>query len=47
MIPVPPAATGAGNIDAFAKVETDRASAAVKANVLNMLRPPELSFIEG
>ncbi len=35
-------ATGAGNIDAFAKVETDSANAAVKTNVLNTLRPPEL-----
>jgi hypothetical protein len=34
-------ATGAGNIDAFAKLETDRANAAVRANVLNTLRPPE------
>jgi hypothetical protein len=42
-----PGEIGAGNIDAFAKVETDRANAAVKAKVLNTLRPPELSFLEG
>jgi hypothetical protein len=45
MIGVPPDATGAGNIDAFAKVETERANAAVKAKVLNTLRPPELGFL--
>jgi len=42
MIGVLPGATGAGNIDAFAKVETASANAAVKAKVLNTLRPPEL-----
>lgn len=40
-------ATGAGNIDALAKDEIDSANAAVKAKVLNTLRPPELDFLEG
>jgi hypothetical protein len=37
-------ATGAGNIDAFANVAIDSANAALKAKVLNTLKPPELKF---
>ena len=47
MIGVLPGPTGAGNIDALAKDEIDSANAAVKAKVLNTLRPPELNFLEG
>jgi hypothetical protein len=47
MIGLSPDATGAGNIDALAKDEIDSANAAVKAKVLNTLRPPELGFLEG